>query len=168
MLVCCVMVAPLQAQQAMPETVRAAEGALRAVRDSAERVRAGIARFRRDLEMAGPETVVGRAQRLTQACAGMRAAFAETTPAFRAPSNASAALTRASQQLLAQMRETDDVLERECESGLRPDGSGAWADSLKAWGPHRTSRIERSLTAIDATAAGFARAAGIDLKPRGS
>ncbi len=165
MLVTCALAQPLQSQQTSANPVSAAEQALRAVRDSAERVRGSIARFRRDLQMAGAETVLVRAQRLTQACGGLRAVFAETRPAFRVPADASPALTRTSGELLAEMRETDAVLERECEHGLRPDGPGAWADSLKAWGPHRTSRIERSLTAIDGATAQFARAADIDLKP---
>ena len=159
------LAAPLQSQEMSPAPAGAAEQALRAVRDSAERVRASVARFRRDLEMAGAETVLVRAQRLTQACGGLRAVFAETRPSLRAPATASPAFTRASGELLTEVRETDAVLERECERGLRPDGPGVWADSLKAWGPYRTSRIERSLTAIDGATAQFARAAGIDLKP---
>ena len=157
--------APLHAQQTEPGTVSVAEQSLRAVRDSAERVRGSVARFRRDLEQAGAETVLGRAQRLTQACSGLRTVFAQTAPDFRAPANAHAALSQASRELLSEMRAMDAVLQRECERGLRSDGPGAWADSLKAWGPYRTSRIERSLTGIDRTTAQFARAADIDLKP---
>ena len=161
----CATASPLCAQQTEPRAASAAEQALRAVRDSVERVRGSVARFRRDLEQAGAETVLGRAQRLTRACTGLRTAFARTAPDFRAPANAHAALTKASRELLSEMREMDVVLQRECERGLRSDGPGAWADTLKAWGPYRTSRIERSLAGIDRTTAQFARAADIDLRP---
>lgn len=161
--------APLCAQQ--PETADTASAyvrALRMVRDSAENVRGAIARFRRDLPMAGEQTVTGRAKRLTQACEGLRAAFARATPLLEVPSGAHQGLITARQELLAAMRTTGPVLRSECERGLSTDGPGQWADSLKAWGPHRTSQIQRSLTSIDAAIAGFARAADIKLPLDGS
>lgn len=159
-------VVPMRAQH--PDAVDTASvhvRALRIVRDSTERVRASIARFRRDLPMAGEQTVVSRASRLTEACVGLRTAFAQAMPMLQLPAHAREGLVAARRELVAAMRETESVLRTECERGLSAGGPGQWADSLKAWGPHRTSRIQRSLTSIDAGIAGFARAADIKLPP---
>ncbi len=139
--------------------------ALRMLRDSTERVRGSIAQFRRDLPMAGEQTVVGRVRRLTQSCAGLRVAVAQATQLLQLPPSAHEKLVAAHGELLAAMRSTDSVLQTECEQGLGPAGPGQWADSLKAWGPHRTSQIHRGLASVDAGVAGFARAANITLPP---
>jgi hypothetical protein len=152
-------------QGGAPDAADVHARALRMVRDSAERVRGSIARFRRDLPMAGEQTVVGRAERLTQACEGLRAAFTDAVPLLRLAPSAHAGLVRARRDLIAAMRDTESVLLRECEQGLSATGPGEWADSLKAWGPYRTSQIQRSLSSIDAGIAGFARAADITLRP---
>jgi hypothetical protein len=156
---------PVSAQQPAPDTASVQVRALRMLRDSTERVRGGIAQFRRDLAMAGGQTVVGRARRLTQSCAGLRAAVAQATPLLQLPPSAHEGLVAAHRELLAAMRTTDSVLRTECEQGLSPMGPGQWADSLKAWGPYRTSQIHRSLASIDASLAGFAQAADVKLTP---
>ena len=143
-----------------------AERTLLTLRDSVERVRAELARFQRDLQMAGAQTVVSRARHLRSACEGLRRALTDGAPALTVPASADGGLVSASRSLQSQLRETSRTLARECEVGLGPEGSGARADSLKAWGPHRTSQLQQSLSAYDRAAAGFARAAGIDLKPR--
>jgi hypothetical protein len=157
----------LSAQQAAADTANVHLRALRMLRDSTERVRHSIAQFRRDLTMAGEQTVVGRARRLTQSCAGLRGAVAQATPLLHLPPSAHEGLVAAHRELLAAMRTTDSVLRTECEQGLGPTGPGQWADSLKAWGPYRTSQIHRSLASIDVGVAGFARAANIKLPPDG-
>jgi hypothetical protein len=163
-----VCTAPLDAQQGgEPDTANVHAHALRMVRDSAERVRGGLARFRRDLPMAGEQTVVSRAERLTRACEGLRTAFDDAVPLLRLSPGAHPGLVSAHRELLAAMRDTKPVLLRECEQGLSANGPGDWADSLKAWGPYRTSQIQRSLSSIDAGIARFARAADIKLQPDG-
>ena len=142
------------------------ERTLLAVRDSADRVRAELALFQRDLQMAGAQTVQSRARRLSTACEGLHRALTDGEPTLTVPASANEGLLRASRSLQAQLRETRRTLARECEVGLGPEGPGVWADSLKAWGPYRTSQVQQSLSAYDRAAAAFARAAGIELKPR--
>jgi len=142
------------------------ETTLRALRDSVALVRAELSRFRRDLQMAGAQTVVGRARRLGTACAGLRASLAASSSPLRAPASANPGVRSASRDLLAQMGTADQMLVRDCERGLAPEGPGSHADSLKAWGPHRTSQLEKGLNELDGAIAAFARAAEIDLKPR--
>jgi len=158
---------PVSAQQPAPDTASVQVRALRMLRDSTERVRGSIAQFRRDLAMAGEQTVVGRARRLTQSCAGLRVAVAQATPLLQPPPTAHGGLVAAHRELLAAMRTTDSVLRTECEQGLSATGPGQWADSLKAWGPYRTSQIHRSLASVDAGLAGFAQAADVKLTPNG-
>ncbi|MBE0591582.1 MAG: hypothetical protein IH616_04195 [Gemmatimonadales bacterium] len=142
------------------------ESTLLALRDSVDRVRAELTRFQRDLQLAGAQTVVARARRVSSACEGLHRAMTESAPALQVSASANQGLARASQSLQSQMRETSRALTRECKSGLGPEGPGSWADSLKAWGPHRTSQLEQSLNAYERVVAGFTRAAGIELKPR--
>lgn len=139
---------------------------LLALRDSVDRVDAELTRFQRDLQLAGEQTVVSRARRLGAACTGLRRAMADGAPVLSGFAAANEALTGVSRDLQSQMRATGRTLERECEVGLAPEGPGVWADSLKAWGPHRTSQLQQSLRAYERSAVSFARAAGIELKPR--
>lgn len=139
---------------------------LLALRDSVDRVGAELTRFQRDLQLAGEQTVVSRARRLGVACAGLRRAMADGASVLSGFAAANAPLAGASRDLQSQMRATSRTLEQECEVGLAPEGPGVWADSLKAWGPHRTSLLQQSLGAYERSVASFARAAGIDLTPR--
>lgn len=139
---------------------------LLALRDSVDRVSAELTRFQRDLQLAGGQTVVSRARRLGDACAGLRRAMVAGASVLSAGAAANAGLSDASQDLQSQLRATSRMLAQECEVGLAPEGPGVRADSLKAWGPHRTSLLQQSLNAYQRSAAGFARAAGIELKPK--
>lgn len=139
---------------------------LLALRDSVDRVSAELTRFQRDLQLAGEQTVVSRARRLSDACKGLHRAMAEGAPVLAASAAPNADLAGASRDLQSQMRETTRTLQRECEVGLAPEGPGAWADSLKAWGPHRTSLLHQTLNAYERMAAGFASQAGVELKPK--
>lgn len=140
--------------------------ALLAVRDSVTRVRTEVARFRRDLSLAAGPTVVSRAGRLTEACEGLLAAFATSRPGRDLPSGAPAPRRTAAESLRNQVVATQAVLRTECRTGLRSEGPGAWPDSLKAWGPHRTSRIEQSLVDYEKAATQYARAFDLQYPPK--
>jgi hypothetical protein len=142
------------------------EATLLTLRDSVAQVRAELSRFRRDLQMAGAQTVVGRARRLGTACTGLRASLSASSNRLRTPASATPGVRSASRDLLTQMRRADQLLAGDCERGLAPEGPGVHADSLKAWGPHRTSQLEKGLNELDGAIAAFARAAEIELKPR--
>jgi len=142
------------------------ETVLLTLRDSVAQVRAEMSRFRRDLQLAGAQTVVGRARSLGASCTGLRRALTAAAPTLRAPASASPGLRSVSRDLLAQIQATGRVLQQECERGLAPEGPGAHADSLKAWGPHRTGKLEQDLNELDGAIAAFARVANIELKPR--
>lgn len=172
-LACCiVLVAPVAAAQAVLSPSQPAQQsgpelqALVTVRDSVTRVRNEVARFRRDLALAAGPTVVSRAGRLTGACEGLLTAFAGARPALTVPSGAPATRRAAAETLRAQISATQAVLRSECRTGLRTEGPGTWPDSLKAWGPHRASKIEESLVEYDQAATSFARALDLEYPPK--
>lgn len=140
--------------------------ALLTVRDSVTRVRNEIARFRRDLALAAGPTVVSRAGRLHGACEGLLAALGTTRPELTAPSGAPAQARAAAETLRTRMSSTQAVLRSECRTGLRTEGPGIWPDSLKAWGPHRTSQIEQSLVEYEQAATSFAKALDLEYPPK--
>jgi hypothetical protein len=143
--------------------------ALVTLRDSVSRVRSDIARFRRDLQTAGARTVENRSRRLQSSCQALGATLVETEPGVRVnprPGPRADELRAAERDLVQQMRSVRRVLQDLCEQGLAPTGPGQWADSLKAWGPSRTSRLEQSLLGLHGASARFAGAAGIKIEPR--
>lgn len=143
--------------------------ALVTLRDSVSRVQSDIDRFRRDLQRAGARTVENRARRLQSSCQRLGSTLVATEPNVRVPPDAGSRvgeLRSAERNLVQQMRSTRRVLEDLCEHGLSPNGPGDWPDSLKAWGAHRTSRLEQSLVALHGASARFAGAAGIKIEPR--
>jgi hypothetical protein len=141
--------------------------ALLTLRDSVMSVRREVARFRRDLQFAGARTVMSRARRLSGACEGLQKALRDGAPNLRPAAGASAAERRASDAVQAQIRETTKILDDECRIGLRPDGPGVWSDSLKAWGPYRTSNVEKALSAYEGAAANLAKITDLDFPPNG-
>jgi len=143
--------------------------ALVTLRNSVSRVRSDIDRFRRDLQSAGARTVENRSRRLQSSCQSLGATLVETEPGVRVNPRLGARadeLRAAERDLVQQMRSVRRVLRDVCEQGLAPTGPGEWADSLKAWGPYRTSRLEQSLLALHGASARFAGAAGIKIEPR--
>jgi hypothetical protein len=61
------------------------------------------------------------------------------------------------------MRFLEDRLVTECVRGLAPEGTGARVDSLRAWGPYRTARIDEAVTQFFAARGRFARSTGLSL-----
>ncbi len=140
--------------------------ALLALRDTVTAVRAELQLFSRDLAQAGPETVLSRAAGLVARCRGAVAALRAAEPVFQPGRVRETGIRRAAGAFAEQLRTLETALEEHCDTGLRPIGEGARADTLKAWGPHRAGRIERALLAYTRAANTFARAAGIRLAPR--
>jgi hypothetical protein len=158
---------PAAAQQRAPDTAAAAgyQALLIRVRDAVDRVSARITEFRRDLRSAGVATVLARAGRLEAACRDTRAVLAEARPALEA-----ARLTppqgSARDSLVTAMGALAASLRRDCERGLGPTGPGSRADTLRAWGPHRTATVTQAVSAYHGAAGRFARRIGADLTVR--
>jgi len=141
--------------------------ALFLLRDTTEMVRGELNRFRRDLEFAGGTTVLNRAERLNEACGRLRTAVAQERGVFQSARLPSASGRNATQGLLAEMRRLDAALRTNCLDGLAAEGPGEWADSLKAWGPYHSSRLQGRLLAYDGAAATLARSIGVRLSQEG-
>lgn len=132
------------------------------LRDSMDLVAARMWEFRRDLRTVGDGTVVDRSGRLATACTGARAALIGARPAIdRAPVSTRRAGAR--DTLRTAMNDLVRVLEQDCTRGLGPRGSGLWADSLRAWGPHRTAQLSRAITVYHGAVSRFQSAIGIRL-----
>ena len=135
-----------------------------ALRDSLTGVQAALDGFRQDLPRVGKETVVARSTVLQPRCRGAERIIPGVTGRIR--SATTPVLTRREAGgLLRALRELGLVLRRDCEVGLRPAGPGIWADSLRAWVPYRSGRIERAITAYEGAAGTFAAAVGFKLEP---
>ena len=141
--------------------------ALYLLRDTTEVVRGEVNRFRRDLEFAGGATVLSRAVRLNEACAGLRAAVAQERGVFQSARLATTSARNAARGLLEEMQRLDAALRTNCLEGLAARGPGERADSLKAWGPYHSTRLQGRLLAYDGAAARFARSVGIRLSREG-
>jgi hypothetical protein len=134
------------------------------LRDSVAVLRADLDRFGRDLQMAGNLTVLSRAGRLNDRCVNLGVTLGDAEPVFRKGGD-SPRLRDAARTLVRRMRDLRRTLRLQCAEGLAPTGPGVWADSLKAWGPHRTSQLARVLAAYDGAAAAVARAGEFKLQP---
>jgi hypothetical protein len=116
------------------------------LRDSLFAVQGSGAAFRRDLAAASPDLVIARAQRVQESCTGalpavaaaQRALAATTLPPRTAPRSAD--LQRLLPQLQADLAR--------CQREFAP---GVWytrVDSLRAWGPSRTVKLDASLRRV--------------------
>lgn len=146
-----------------PDSTKAAYVALFVgLRDSMDLVTARAVEFRRDLRTVGDGTVLDRSRRLAATCGATRSALLKARPEIErapvAPRRAGARDT-----LRTAVDDLVRVLERDCARGLGPRGPGIWADSLRAWGPHRTAKLSRSITTYHGAVARFQSAIGIRL-----
>jgi hypothetical protein len=135
---------------------------LSSLRDSVALVGTAVWEFRRDLRSAGTETVLTRVAHLHARC---QAAAVSLKPAEKRIASGTSSLRRATGAFLAAIRALRTSLEQDCLVGLRERGPGEWADTLRAWGPYRGSRIERAIRLYDAESARFAAANGFQLEP---
>ena len=133
-----------------------------ALRDTVDQVSARSVEFRRDLRTVGEGTVLARSGRLTASCQAARDALRDAQPTLAGlPVDARYHAERDS--LLITMRGLSRSLDAECLRGLGPEGPGQRADTLRAWGPHRTSNFGQAITAYHGAAARLARRLEIDL-----
>jgi hypothetical protein len=142
------------------------KGALIMLRDTLAGVQAQVQIFRRDLSQAGPETVVSRATRLRNRCVTAMETLQGAEPVFRSARAPNERVRAQSRELVSQMRTLRRALGEHCERTMTAEGPGVWADTLRAWGPYRTARIEHGLAAYYEAAGYFARAADFKVEPR--
>lgn len=157
------------AVQAQAESDSAALAATRAllfsVREAVDRVSAHSNEFRRDLRTVGELTVLARAKRLEAACRDARAVLTDARPRL-ASARLAPRQVGARDSLATAIGTLAMSLQRECERGLGPEGPGSRADTLRAWGPHRTSILSQAISRYHGAAGRFARRLGIDLSKR--
>jgi hypothetical protein len=134
------------------------------VRTTLTTVEAALVDFNRDLSRIGPETVLARAAALRTRCAGAEQVVARARPKIRA-SAPDPQRRRDAASLAGTMTRLDQALGQDCFRGFREDGPGMWADSLRAWGPHRTKVIREIIRYYGAAADKFAAAEGFKLEP---
>lgn len=137
----------LVAQSPSPDTVRQAryEHTLSVVSDSLDVVRGAIAAFPIDLERVSPDLVLARATRVQQSCHGAAMSLEQVSTLLGAGvyrPHAKAEQGRL-QSGTSELRRTLARCEREWAVPNRP--TRAIADSLRAWGPYRGSRLDEAL-----------------------
>jgi hypothetical protein len=152
---------------AMPDsaTVESYRQLLLGLSDTIRVVSARGNEFRRDLRTVGETTILARAARLEAACAGVGTAVGDARSQLAAAPLA-AHVRGARDTLVTAMGTLASGLERDCRRGLGPTGPGIRADTLRAWGPNRTARLDQAVSGYHGAAARFARRLGIDLSAR--
>ena len=136
-----------------------------ALRDTLTGVQAALSDLRRDLPSAAGETVLARVAEVRMRCRGVAQEIPRAGRVLR-PATRGKKGRREAEQLLSSIREMETAIHRECQQGLRRDGPGDWADSLRAWIPYRATRIDRAIRAYEGAAGRFAAAMGFKLEPR--
>jgi len=132
------------------------------LRDAVDRVSARANEFRRDLKTVGEATVLARAGRLDTACRETRAALSDARPRL-ADARLAPHQTGARDSLVTAIGVLTASLQRDCERGLGPAGPGSRADTLRAWGPHRTAILAQAVSGYHGAAARLARRLGVNL-----
>jgi hypothetical protein len=130
-----------------PDTARAGrwERLLNQTTDSLDRIRGATAGFRADLENASPDLVLVRAAQVRAACAAAAPSL-QVLQAQLVREEYSPRARREQAQLRSGTASLHTVLLR-CKREWEPTPRPALrdADSLRAWGPYRTSQLEASL-----------------------
>lgn len=160
--------APAPAQRAAGlDSATAAEyqRVLKALRDTVSVVAARSNELRRDLRTVGAGTVLARAEALARACTATRGALVAARPGIAGWPLADRGRPQRDSLLVA-MRRFTERLDAECLRALSVTGPGERADSLRAWGPYRTSNLSQAMTAYHAAAARLARSLNLDLSGR--
>jgi hypothetical protein len=137
------------------------DNALRATTDSLDNLRGALATFRADLEPASGPLVLQRAGKVGTTCTGVRHALQELHTLLGSPystpsKHQQADLRSSTVELLATMEHC------ERDWAVEP-GTPARADTLKAWGPYRTSQMNTQLLSYLGVMKRFQKAAGFAL-----
>jgi len=153
---------PLQAQAPIPEPARQRYVAVLAgVRDSLKTVLAASWDFGRDLKQAGPETVLARAAALRARCSAASRTVQRAPAALDgAYKGLAGTALRTKRDLKLAMQRVGVSLRQDCESGFADRGPGVRADSVRAWGPYRSQRIETAISNYETSARAFTDAIG--------
>lgn len=135
-----------------------------AARDSIQTVSAASAALRRDVSLAANVTVTSRASRLVARCGVGIAAVRHADSAVASTPLTGRAKTAA--QKFAQAGDAlRNALETHCLRGLAAQGPGVRADTLRAWTPYHTARLDRAINAYQEAGSRLANDAGIRLEP---
>ena len=135
------------------------ENTLRATSDSLDQVRGAIATFRADLEPASSALVLQRAERVNTGCMGAHRALQSLqallgTPYTSKSAHEQADLRSSTGHLLATMEQCG-------KEWTSAPGTAARADSLRVWGPYRTSRLENQMQDFIGVMKRFMKAAAL-------
>ena len=147
-----VLVAWAVGTQAPDSVARARMGdAVTALGDSLSALAGASATFTRDLNRSSPQSVLARAAAVRARCAGAQAGAREVDRAYAA----NAAVVARDRGMPAYRRELErlDAELARCAIEWQTPYSTAVADSLRAWGPHRLSRIDAAARRYAAAAA---------------
>jgi hypothetical protein len=130
-----------------PDSARTArwERALNQTTDSLDRIRGAVAGFRVDLGHASPDLVLVRAAQVRTSCDGAGAPL-QTVEQLLSGEVYRPRAQREQARLLSGTAELRRVLarcEQEWQAPKHPTVSDA--DSLRAWGPYRTTRLDAAL-----------------------
>ena len=137
----------LMTQAPQPDTVRQAryERTLSGVTDSLDVVRGAISAFRIDLDRVSPNLVLARASRVRESCHGAGAALQQVSTLLSQGVYVEHA--KVEQARLgtgtSELRRALARCEREWAAPTPP--TRAVADSLRAWGPYRSARLDDAL-----------------------
>ncbi|HSD33263.1 MAG TPA: hypothetical protein VLB49_15190 [Gemmatimonadales bacterium] len=138
--------------QAPDSVARARMGdAVTALGDSLSALAGASATFSRDLDRSSRQAVLARAADVRVRCVGARIAAGEVDRVYAANAPAFAG-DRGMPEYRRELSRLEAELAR-CESEWQTPYSAATADSLRAWGPHRLSRIEAAARRHAAAAA---------------
>jgi hypothetical protein len=122
---------------------------LATLRDSLFAVQGSGAAFRRDLAAASPDLVIARARRVQETCTGALAAVTVVQRAL-----ATTTLPPRTEPRSADLQRLLPQLQADLARCHREFAPGVWytrVDSLRAWGPSRTVRLDASMRrAVDA------------------
>lgn len=154
----------LTAQTTNVDSTRARyHDALVTLRDSLNGVVAATWSFNRDLQAAGPETVLARAAAVARRCRAAEGTIRRTEPVFRQAGRQAA---RAAANVMDQLRNVTTSLQSHCRRGFDHSRGTVPADSVRAWGPYYARQMEQAIQRYEAAAAQFSRAVGVRIDPR--
>lgn len=125
--------------------------AVTALGDSLTALAGAGATFQRDLNQSSRQAVLSRAAEVRARCVGARTAVGEVDRVYAAHSTVVAG-DRGMPEYRSELRRLAAELAR-CESEWQTPYAAATADSLRAWGPHRLSRIDAAARRYAAAAA---------------
>lgn len=135
-----------------------------AIRDTLQTVSAASAALRRDISLIANITVTAKASNLVARCRVGAAAVEH------ADSIVTALPLKGREQTAARALRDQGValrraFETHCLRGLATEGPGVRADTLRAWTPYHTARLDEAIGKYKAAASRLAHSGGVRLEP---